>query len=483
MKYFLNILISLSILLGVTSCADDNVGGSIVDTKVAVVSDSTFTITGESVRTPVVQSRTINQLLGVIKAENYGELRSEVVTQFMPAAKIDDEGMSEDLIDSMRLTMFVRAATGFTGDSLVPMRTNVYRLNKQLPYPIYSDFRADGYYSKSDLLGSAPYSASDLGQSFIVKNQHVVYDSYGNVDYFIREVHVGLPIEFGQELFRTYKSKPDIFKNPELFAQYFPGVYISNSFGTGRVMNFYDTEVEMLFRRKLKDVKGNDSIVHDSIAYLAATPEIVTNNMIEYTPDNALVERIQKGEDLIIAPVGYDVEVNFPIRDIINKYDILDEKGVLQVINTLSFEIPIEKIKNDYGIEPPKNLLLIRKKDKDEFFAKNELDDDKKAFLATYDDVKRCYSFDYMRDYVIEVYNDIDGPKPEDEEMVLIAVDVITESSAESNNYYAYYGYGDTSSSAITTKISPAVSAPMMVKLRLDKAKIKFTYSRQEARK
>lgn len=76
----------------------------------------------------------------------------------------------------------------------------------------------------------------------------------------------------------------------------------------------------------------------------------------------------QNGENIIVAPIGMDVELTFPTREIINSYNA--NQGELSVINSLSFEIPAEKITNDYNITPPPYLLLVKTSYKDEFLPK-----------------------------------------------------------------------------------------------------------------
>ena len=37
----------------------------------------------------------------------------------------------------------------------------------------------------------------------------------------------------GREFYRKYKSDPEIYNDPVKFSQWFPGLYIKNSFGSG----------------------------------------------------------------------------------------------------------------------------------------------------------------------------------------------------------------------------------------------------------
>ncbi len=154
MKKALYVLMTMALLLGMWSCTDETIGGSINDTSLGIIADSSFTIVGEPVENRSLQSRTSTQLLGTIKSEGYGTLTSNFVTQFMPVYSVDTAGVTEDMLDSCKLILRLPSSGAFTGDSIAPMRLNVYALNKQLTSPIYSDFDPTGYYDESDLTAS-----------------------------------------------------------------------------------------------------------------------------------------------------------------------------------------------------------------------------------------------------------------------------------------------------------------------------------------
>lgn len=102
----IGLLISISL---VTACNDNSttIGSSLVTDSTEIIIDSAFTLTGHSVDNPLVQSRTLTQLLGSIDAKEYGSFKSDVVTQFMPASTIDTTGVSVNDLDSIKLLMFM----------------------------------------------------------------------------------------------------------------------------------------------------------------------------------------------------------------------------------------------------------------------------------------------------------------------------------------------------------------------------------------
>lgn len=446
-----------AVILSVTifACEDSStIGTSIIQEEVDIIVDSTFTVTGKTVKSDRVQSRTITQLLGKINADGYGHLNSDVVTQFMPAGVIDTSGVTENDIDSIKLLLQIPTG-GFIGDSIAPMGLKIYRLNKQLPSPIYSDFNPDGYFSKNELIGSAVYAANTLGLS----------DSITKLPY--RTIYIDLPLSLGKEFFNKYKENPSLYSDPYQFAEFFPGIYIANSYGSGRIMKITNSQVKLYYHKTVKmEDTGKDSTYYKVGNYFAVTPEIITNNNISFNISKQLESMIQNGDNIIVAPTGTNVEITFPTKDIVRKFN--ENKGDLTVINSLSFEIPVSKIKNDYNITPPPYILLIRKSNLDEFFANSEVTDNESSFYAAYNSAKNCYQFSDMRAYIIEMTKKAEITD-EDTQFVIVPVSVNTE---EVNDGY--------SESVVYLKdIVPYVETPAMVKLLIEDAKIKLTFSKQ----
>ena len=454
MKILLKIF-ALVISISLFSCEEDSsIGSSIIQEEVEIIVDSTsYKTTGRTVMSEKIQSRTLTQLLGRIDAEGYGYLSSDVVTQFMPANKIDTASVTENDIDSIKLLLQIQNGD-YIGDSIAPMGLKVYRLNKQLPSPIYSDFNPKGYYSENDLLGATSYSANVLGLN----------DSISKLPY--RTIYVDLPLSLGRELFNKYKENPTLYSDPNLFAQYFPGVYITNSYGSGRIMKFGNAQVKLYYHKTVKmEETGKDSTYVKVGNYFAVTPEILTNNNIAYNISSQLESMIQNGDNIIVAPTGTNVELNFPTEEIVKKFKANKDK--LTVINSLYFEIPAEKIKNNYNITPPPYVLLIKKTEVDDFFANSKVTDNETSFYATYNSTKNSYQFSDMRAYIKNMVEK-DSITAEDYEFVIVPVSVNIENISGA------------SSTVYLKDIVPYVATPSMVKLRLDKAAIKFTYSTQK---
>lgn len=457
------IITALGSLLVFSSCNDDSttIGSSLVDDVMTseIVVDSSFSVTGTTIDNPVVQSRTLTQLLGRLDAKEYGSIESDFVCQFMPSMNIDTEGVTVDDVDSCKLILFM-TTNDFTGDSIVPMGLEVFRLNKALPSPIYSNFSPEGYYSASDRLGQTIYTANAMWNDSISEQS-------------FRSVMVDLPKSFATDLFTHFQQAPEDFATPAAFTAWFPGIYVRNTFGSGRVMNISETRVNVYYRKKDKvtvnDVE-KDTIYQLVRSYMAVTPEVVTNNNIDLTISPEIRGMITSGDNLLVAPAGTEVELEFPLDAVLSSYR--RGAGSLSVLNNVSCEIPAEEIVNDYGIEVPQQVLMVLKNKKKEFFEKNKIADSKTSFMATYNSARKSYIFSEMRQYILDMLAK-NAVTPDDWTFIIAPVNVETETTSSS-----YYSSGTT----YITNVSPYVTKPAMVKLDLAKAKVKLTYSKQSGK-
>lgn len=457
MKKLIYALIAITAVAVGIGCSEGSlIGNTLSDESVYIVVDSDFTVSGTTVPIGNVQSRTLIQLVGEIEARGFGNIHSDFVGQFMPSIAFDTVDVANNEIDSVKL--FMQMVRGqFIGDSLAPMGITVYRLTKDLPDLIYSSFNPEGYYDPSNILAQGISTASTLGEPDSIQKLSTIYTS------------LTLPKQLGTEILNAYRENPSAFANPVTFAKdVFKGLYIRSSYGSGRITDFASTSIRFYFH---KVEYNTDSARYDTINYagdyLAVTPEVVINNDIRYEIAPELKQMAQDpATNIIVAPIGYETEIEFPAKALVERYR--NTPGFQHVLNTLTFEIPVENIENDYEIAPPPYTLLILKKDKEKFFASNSLTNDTTSFYSAYDETNRCYTFPGMRNYMMKLL-DQETISEDDYTFVLTPVQINTESSASSGGYYP--------SSSVVSGIVPYVSRPAMAKILLDKAKIKLTFS------
>ena len=469
MKHFFNVILAAAVLLGLYACTDETIGLSITDSVSSIIEDSSFVITGQSVRNDRVQMRTPTKMLGMLASDGFGRLSASAVTMWMPAVNIDTTGIKPEWIDSCRLKLRLPVSNGFTGDARAPMRLEVYRLNQALPNPIFSDFDPTGYYDSDDLLASESYSPQsgwlEVSQSYASGSLKV--DSS-------RVLSIPMPTSLARELFNTYKSHPEKFASPKAFADVFPGIYITNSYGSGHVMNIKATDFDVYYHKhvQLSDTAEVDSAHNQT--YLASTPEVVSNNIIHFDIDDAITAMVNRGEAVIAAPAGYEVQVRFPVQDIIDSYRA-NVGNNQAIINSLSLELPVTVPLTEYDIQPPTYLLMVKTSKKDAFINGDSLVNNKDSFYAIYEKWSRTYTFTGLRNYILNILENQGGVATEDDlNFTITPVDVTNYVYPQSYSYYY-----TSSESSIVTKISPMVSRPAIVCLSLDKAKIRMTYSKQ----
>lgn len=157
----------LAAYLPLTSCKDDvsSIGGSLTSGEVTIVMDSIYTdIQAKPVLSESIDGRSLTKLVGRINVPEYGRLECAFVTQMMSATKMPvPDSITEQHVDSMRLVLSVPRGS-LTGDSLAPQQLSVYRLTKQLPSGIQSDFDPSGYYDSSSPWAKRSYTLSVIAR-------------------------------------------------------------------------------------------------------------------------------------------------------------------------------------------------------------------------------------------------------------------------------------------------------------------------------
>ena len=439
------------------ACDDtSNIGNSLDDEDLTIEVDSAFTLTAVTVDNPVVQSRTTSQLIGALQAPGYGNISSDFVTQYMPSVGIDTVNMSVEQIDSVKL--FLQMSRGnFAGDSLVPMGLEVYRLTRDLPYPIYSDFDPAGYYDPTPI-ASTVYTASTKDQPDSLQSRSAI------------AAILTLPVGFGRELYSAYKADPAKFSDPAAFARdVFKGFYVRSGYGSGRITDFTANAIRLYYHKR---EYNTDSARWDTTwyagDYFSTAPEMVINNNIRVSVAPELRQMVAAGDNVLMAPAGLDVDIRFPAPEIIASYDRHADR--MRVLNTLTFRLPADSIANDYAISPPPYVLMVLKKNKEKFFADNSVTDNKTSFYAEYDATTGSYYFSSMRDYLLDLLTK-DEITPDDYTFSICPVQVNLEASSSSSYYGTTY---------VVSSIVPYVSKPVMAKITPSKAKIKLTFSSQK---
>lgn len=460
--YFLIAILSATIC---SACQDDisDIGNSLTRDEIVITIDSVgFRLSGKSVAAPVIDARSTTNMLGEIDLPEYGRLKCSFVARLLSATamNIPDTVIADSVCGfQMKLTV---PRSSVTGDSLAPQQLRVYELTKQLPDSITNAFDPTGYYSHQSLLGTKSYTASAIGVNdtrWVNKSQI--------------KIPVDLNTEMGVEIFRQYKDNPETFAWPASFAKFFPGIYVENNFGRGCVMSVSKVDFNLLYKVGITESHYNeeDSTYYtvnvsrvDTVTVFATAPEVLSSNNISLQPSTAVTDAVDRGEVIIQSPAGYNATIRFPAQEIIDEYQ--QQSGNLSVVNNLTLSIPATAPDNDFSISAPPSLLMVKTSEMKEFFDKNKIPDDKTSFWANYSEEKKAYSFSSMREYIVNLMEETEID-PSEMEFTLVPVLITTETDGSGSGSYV-------------TACTPYQARPALAKLDLEKAEIRFTFSRQQ---
>lgn len=467
MRLFLPIAATVASIAAFTACDDETskIGSSLTEGEIQISIDTiSYVLNARADVYDNYDSRTGNLLLGNLNVPEYGSLNCSFVTRLMCATAlyIPDSLVSPEKVDSCKLFMYMSRGD-ITGDSLAPQRVNVYNLTKQLPSDITNSFDPKGYYNPSEVFGTTSFTASLAGTPDSV---------FTDLTYNTVPVTVPLSEEFGKEIFRLYKEKPETFAWPQTFAQIFPGLFIETSFGKGCVSNISQLRLYIYFHyntEKTTVVDGETVTTLENtvgaVAPFVSSPEVLSSNNISYNVSDYIKNLVANGDMVITTPGGYRTAFRFPTQDLIRRYE--EKKHNLSLISDLSLTIPAETIENDFGIGATPTLLLIKSDEVESFFNENKLPDGKTSFTADFDATNNRYRFSSMRQYILDMLEK--GSVSDDDcDFTLIPVTLTTETVNS--------GY---STSEYVTKCTPYTTKPTMTRLHTDQATVIFTFSSQ----
>lgn len=441
------------------------IGGSIVNGEVAISVDSLILkVDASTLREEEIDARSATTLIGDINVPEYGHLSASYVTQMLSAASLSiPDSIGIDRVDSLRMVLEIpRNQT--IGDTLAPQQLKVYRLNRQLPSDIMSDFNPEGYYDKADYVATRNYTLSALAMPDSAFRK-------------LTMLSIGFPMpkQWAVDIFRAYREGSVAFEWPQDFNRYFPGLYIEPSFGRGAMANVDATRMWLYYHYYVKrNVVENEQAVQkvytmkDSVCVFASSPEVISSSILTYAPSRSVEDLVAEGKKVITTPSGYRVRIKFPAKEILEQYWVSDHN--LSIINNLTFALPATTIPNEHGILPPPELLMIRTKDIKDFFANGKVPDNKTSFRGTYSSTRGRYEFSSMREYIVDLRNKGRDIDPEDIDFTLIPVSFTTETVTSS-----YTG----ATTIYVTSCTPYISSPRMAVIDTDRAAVVFTFTSQ----
>lgn len=363
----------------------------------------------------------------------------------------------------------------YFGDSLTACRLSVYELEKELEKAenkdyYYTDINPDEFYKENDILGSKVYTAVDLS----------VKDSIRNLSTYVPSVHLTFEKNIAERVggnilrkFREAQEQGIKFDNEEFFKA-FKGIYVKSNFGDGTVLYVDQVQMNVVYKcYAIDSIKGTPHLTHDGkdstyYAYRVfnSTREVIQANQLDN--DSKIDELIKNDKSCtyLKTPAGIFTEAVLPISKINEELS----GDTLNAVKLTFSNYNQSSNSSNFGMSAPANVMLIREKEKDRFFAKNLLNDGVSSFLTSHSTSTNQYTFNNITGLINACVNDrkaaerdinekgkveytvydtkkgIDEPKSTNDitiweedtkwdKVVLIPV-LVTYDSSNNNNYY-----------------------------------------------
>lgn len=424
------------------SCSDElsQVGTSIQgDEDKISVSVDTFRIEASTINMEAVYAKTDTGLLGEIFDPLYGTLKSDYICQFYcPEGFRFKQTPINGKIDSVDFRVFYNK---WVGDSLAPMRAQIYPVVKPLERNFYTNIDPEEYSDMSIVLGSQTYTAYDMSVPDSIRN---ATDYYGNPT-FAPVVTIRMPIEIGQKFYDETINNPSTFSDQQSFNEFFPGLYITNTFGTGNILNVITSYFTIYYKYMTKDISGADSIGYQSEIF-NVTKEVFQLNRFKNTDMSNLLEPDNE-YSYLKTPAGVCTQLVIPASEITAKVS----GRILNNMPLTLYAMPQEDY--EFKLNPPTNLLLIQKDSVKAFFEEGKVQNGITTFVSTYNASTRAHVFGNISNLLKDQMENTP-----DKDLVMWVIPV----NHEKDNYYGY-----------TTSVSNYLF-PSAVKLRKDEDVMKI---------
>ena len=282
------------------SC-DDNltkVGSTIQPPEdLITVYTDTFMIKASTMKLDSIFAKSSDCLLGEMYDPVYGNIKSDILCQFYC-----EEGFkfaytpNGGKVDSMDLIILYPFRTGASlyayGDTMTPMQLSVFPVNKPIKRNFYTNDNPELYCDMQNPLGIKSYSAYDAS---VPDSIHFETGFDGIYEYYTFQpnIRVPLPTELGQKFYDETINNPSTFSNQNAFNEFFPGVYITNTFGSGCIIKTTGANIgiRIYYNHTLKDVEGLDSIAYAAQWFFVSKEVVqinrfVNNNLDKLVEDN-----------------------------------------------------------------------------------------------------------------------------------------------------------------------------------------------------
>jgi hypothetical protein len=353
-------------------------------------------------------------LLGEIYDPLFGNLKSDYICQFRTEEKFRFAQTPIDgQIDSIDLSIGYDHG-GWIGDSLAPMHVKVYPIIKQLEQNFYTHTDPREYADMQNPIGEQTYTPRNLNISDSIWNLPTT-----DYNYYYPRVKVRMPKELGQKFYDETVNHPSSFDTQQAFNQFFPGLYVTNTFGSGNILVVNQTVLTIHYRY----LTANDAGVVDSVVYTSeifiVTPEVVQLNNFKNTDISHLLEPNDE-YSYLKTPAGVFTRLTIPTREILSR---------INGRRVNSFNVSLKAMPQEewaYALNPPAYLLLLPEDSLTDFFREDKMYNSVTSFISS-QYAALTYDFGNMAPLLRHVM--ANDPEREEMHFLLIPVEPVIETS------------------------------------------------------
>jgi len=411
--------------------------------KVSVF-DTTVIISAKTIEVDSLYAKTPNGFLGEFYDPSYGSIKSSYICQYYPSVGFPYlDSIVDNKIDSVRLTV---AYSAYIGDTLAPMEVTIYPVIKPLDKNYYTNENPEDYCDMNHPLAKYGYTARNMNLS-----DSILQDWRTNYGYY-SYLSIPLPVQIGQDYL-------DKVMNNELtsvddFLNYFPGTYITTTYGTGCLLPVDMTQIFLYYTRKtstLMDYNGN----YDSTGYVVSsaaftvTKEIIQLNKFE-NKNPAFLTANDTAKTYLKSPAGVFTELTIPVKEIVKgigkkkfssvtlslkAYPPDDWNYSLQFPGMTTSMVPAS---TDNTTGNSAKLLLIEPDSVPNFFEMKKSADGQTTFTTQFNTSTYSYNFNNIANLV---QNAIDKAPDKDLTLWLIPVMTTWIQQTASDGSYVYTDY------------------------------------------
>ena len=393
------------------SCSDtlSEIGASIQpESDIVRLDANNISLSGRitTFKTDSIFSKTNTALIGSLNDVTYGEIKCDYMAQINCVSNFHIPTYSP-YKDSLMYATITLEYQNYSGDSIAPMQVSVYKLNKQLSdQNIYSNVDPTGYYNTKDLLGTKTYSAKNIDRTIASAS------GYDTVEIKVKD-------SFFKEFVNQLKNSPTTFSGNVSFQKFFPGIYVSNTYGTGSILKVGRTTLNFYAMRKTYDGKKDSVTV--CVASMANTEEVYLANLYKNNHiDNLILSSTADSVAYLKSPAGLSNRIKFPMKELATKVGTAKLNGAKLVVNT-------ERVDPTKTVLPtPPALLIIKESDMDDFFKNGTTFDSKKEGIATFNSSTNTYTFTNLSTMFSEL---LKGNVVDDVNLVLLPVSYTVDAS------------------------------------------------------